>query len=328
MIYYETHSTDPHFNLAMEEHLFNEMDPTQNYLMLWQNDNSVIIGRFQNTAAELNAPFVQQHKVNVVRRLSGGGAVYHDLGNLNFTFIRSEENLEKFDFAFFTKPLVDTLASFGVRAELSGRNDVTVDGRKFSGNAQYAKRGRIMHHGTIMFSSDLTVLSSALNVGGDKLQSKAVASVRSRVANLCEFITDAGLPELKAAFLQQMDKTEGVVQREFSADDVAAAKKLQAEKYDLWDWNYGASPPYTVQKSRRVEGCGRIEAYLQIEKGRITSFATHGDYFGREDIAPLAARLCGVRAEKGDVLAALEGLDVGDFYRNLTAEALADIITE
>ncbi len=325
MIYFESPSTDPHFNLALEEHLFNELDPAQDYLMLWQNDNAVIVGRFQNTAAELDAGFVKEQDIRVVRRLSGGGAVYHDLGNLNFTFIKSEENLEKFDFAFFTQPIVDTLATFGVKAELSGRNDVTVDGRKFSGNAQYAKRGRVMHHGTIMFSSDLSVLSKALNVSGDKLQSKAVASVRSRVANLNEFIKDATLDDLKKALVAQLDKTEGITPAVFSAEDVAAAEKLRDERYGLWEWNYGASPAYSVQRKRRVEGCGSVEICMDVEKGIITAFHSFGDYFGNADNAALEQRLIGVRAEEKDILAAIAGIDIGEYYRNLTPEAFAAI---
>jgi lipoate-protein ligase A len=326
MEYYESGSVDPHFNLALEDHLFSGMDSSKDYLMLWQNANAVIVGRFQNTAAELNAGCIRDYNIDVVRRLSGGGAVYHDLGNLNYTFIRHGPEAEVFDFSYFTKPLIDTLIAYGLKAELSGRNDVTVEGRKISGNAQYGKGGRVMHHGTILFSSDLSVLTSALRVGEDKIQSKGVASVRSRVANLNEFIKGASLSDFKASFLEQLDKTEGIRRRAFSGEDIARAEKLQREKYDLWEWNYGSSPPSTVEKVRRIEGVGRIELHLHIEKGRLVSFRSYGDYFGNEDISALVLRLRGRRMEETELRNALQGIDVGDFYRNLTNDVFIDLL--
>ncbi|MDR2610564.1 MAG: lipoate--protein ligase [Clostridiales Family XIII bacterium] len=328
MEYYESGSTDPHFNLALEDHLFSGMDPEKDYLMLWQNANAVIVGRFQNTAAELNAGFIRDNKIDVVRRLSGGGAVYHDLGNLNYTFIRRGREAKVFDFSFFTKPLIDTLAAYGVKAELSGRNDVTVYGRKISGNAQYGKAGRVMHHGTILLSSDLTVLANALRVSGDKIQGKGISSVRSRVANLDEFIDGVTVDGFKSAFIEQLDRTESVHKRDFTGEDIARATKLQREKYDLWEWNYGSSPPYTVEKTRRIENFGRIELYLRIEKGRLVSFHSHGDYFGNEDLSALVSRLHGCRMEESALREALRGIDVGDFYRNLSNDAFISLMVD
>jgi lipoate-protein ligase A len=326
MEYYESESVNPHFNLALEDHMFSGMDPTKDYLMLWQNANAVIVGRFQNTVEELNTVFIRDHKIDVVRRLSGGGAVYHDLGNLNYTFILHEREAKIFDFSFFTKPLIDTLATFGVKAELSGRNDVTVEGRKISGSAQYGKAGRVMHHGTILFSSNLSVLTNALQVGKDKIQSKGIASVRSRVANLEEFIKGVSLDDFKSAFLNQLNKIEGIHQCGFTDSDIAQTTKLQQEKYDLWDWNYGSSPPYTVEKVRRIENFGRIELYLQIEKGRLVSFYSYGDYFGNEDISALTSRLHGCRMKETELRKALQEIDVGNFYRNLTNDAFIELM--
>jgi lipoate-protein ligase A len=169
-------------------------------------------------------------------------------------------------------------------------------------------------------------LENALHVSEDKIQSKGIASVRSRVANLNEFIKDVSLNDFKSAFLNQLDKTEGVYRRHFSDKDIAQANKLRQEKYDLWEWNYGSSPPYTVEKTRRIEGFGRIELYLQIEKGRLLSFHSHGDYFGNEDISLLVSRLQGCRIEETDLKKALQGIDVGDFYRNLTNDAFLELI--
>jgi lipoate-protein ligase A len=326
MEYYKSGSVNPHFNLALEDYMFSGMSSAEDYLMLWQNANAVIVGRFQNTAKELNTAFIRDNQISVVRRLSGGGAVYHDLGNLNYTFIRNGRDAKAFDFSFFTKPLIDTLATFGVKAELSGRNDVTVEGRKISGNAQYSREGRVMHHGTILFSSDLSVLTNALRVGRDKIQGKGVASVRSRVANLNEYIKGASLDDFIAAFLNQLDETEGIHSRVFSDEDLARATELKQKKYDLWEWNYGSSPPYTVEKTRRIENFGRIELYLQIEKGRLTSFHSRGDYFGDEDISGLASLLHGRPMEESDLREALSGIDVGKFYRNLNNDAFIELL--
>ena len=162
MIYLESSSTDPAFNLALEQFVFEQMDRRQEYFMLWQNANTVVVGKNQNTFAEVNQRAAEARGVRVVRRLSGGGAVYHDLGNLNFTFIMDAENAGDLDIRLFCQPIAELLRSLGVPAEVNGRNDITIEGRKFSGNSQYLRQGRIMHHGTLMFQSDLSVVAEVL----------------------------------------------------------------------------------------------------------------------------------------------------------------------
>ena len=184
MIKIVNENTDPRINLAVEEYALNYLDPREDYAILWQNEPAVIIGRNQNTVAEVNAPYIKEHGIHVVRRLSGGGAVYHDFGNLNFTFIVDADKTVVSNFEYFTKPVIEALASLGVKAEFSGRNDITIDGQKFSGNAQYWSKDRLLHHGTILYNSDLSVVQEALNVKLDKIQSKGVKSVRSRVTNI------------------------------------------------------------------------------------------------------------------------------------------------
>ena len=199
MIYIESESFDPHFNLALEQYVFDNLDKNENYFMLWQNDNAIIVGKHQNTVAEINAEYTKENNIKVVRRLSGGGAVYHDLGNLNFTFIVSAGGgYEQFNFSDFCKPIIELLNSLGVNAVLNGRNDMSIEGKKFSGNSQYAKRGRIMHHGTIMFDSDLDIVGNSLVVSKDKIQSKGVTSIRSRVTNIKPHMqTDVSIEEFK-----------------------------------------------------------------------------------------------------------------------------------
>ncbi|MBR4256441.1 MAG: lipoate--protein ligase family protein, partial [Clostridia bacterium] len=192
---YKNEITDPYFNLASEQYLLDTEE--DDVFMLWRNRPSVIIGRNQNAYAEINRGFVTDNDIAVVRRLTGGGAVFHDLGNINFTFITKKGGADALDFARFCQPVIDALRALGVPAELSGRNDMTADGRKFSGNAQCVYNGRVMHHGTLLFDADMNSMAGALNVDPEKMKSKGVKSVRARVCNLREFLPDTDVVSLK-----------------------------------------------------------------------------------------------------------------------------------
>ncbi len=329
MRYIESDSTDPHYNLALEEYVFNGLPKEDEYFMLWQNDNAIIIGKHQNAVEEINAAFVRERDIKVVRRLSGGGAVYHDLGNLNFTFVSDGNENSGLDLASFCVPVVKALASLGVEAEISGRNDITIDGKKFSGNAQYQRGGRVMHHGTIMFDSNLETLSAALRVSADKIESKGVKSVRSRVTNVKEHLPDPRMTveDFKKALRDFMARENGMEAYELTAEDRAAVEALRG-RYESWEWNYGNSPAYDILKERRVEGCGKVQAYMKVEKGLIKSCAMRGDYFGAEDAAELEGALVGRELNEGSIRAALEGIDVGRCIRNLTPGQLTEILLQ
>ena len=320
MIHLESPSFDPYFNLALEEYVFDNLPRDTSYIMLWQNDNAVIVGKYQNTAREVNEAFIREKGIKVVRRLSGGGAVYHDLGNLNFTIIADAAVAEKIDFAYFVSPVLGMLKSFGVSALATTRNDITVDGAKFSGNAQYIKRGRVMHHGTILYDSDLSVISSALTPNQDKFRDKAIKSVRSRVANLKPCLGNVSLQELKEAFVREMAKSQDVQHREFTPADIEAAQAISASRYSTWDWNYGKSPGYQLEKRRRIDGVGSIEVFLSTEEGRLSAFKTYGDYFGEGDEPELTGKLLGCKLEENSLRQALAGMDVGRFYRNMSTD--------
>lgn len=327
MVYIESQRTEADFNLALEQYVFDRLPQSEGYFMLWQNDNAIIVGKHQNTAQEINQSFVQDNGIQVVRRLSGGGAVYHDLGNVNYTFIVDAEGRKTIDFVVFCRQVVKALATLGVKAEISGRNDITIDGKKFSGNAQYLKKGRIMHHGTIMFDSDLSMLSAALNVSKDKITSKGVKSVRSRVTNVRAHLpADISLGQFWIALRQAMVDEQGMQRYQLTAGDFEEIEALRRCRYSTWQWNYGASPAYSINKSRRVEGCGVIQLGLEIENGVITAFSAHGDYFGSGDSADVARLLTGQRAEKQTLLTVLTGLRIDNYFRNLTREQLVDII--
>ena len=329
MVYLESPSTDPAFNLALEQFVFDEMPRDQEYFMLWQNKNAIIVGKYQNTAAEINAAYVKEHDIQVIRRLSGGGAVYHDLGNINFTFITDAEHGETIDLAVFCQPVVKALAQLGVTAEITGRNDITIEGQKFSGNAQYVRQGRIMHHGTIMFDSNLSVVAQALNVPKDKIESKGIKSVRSRVTNVKPYVKgDIGIREFWDALKRYMVEERSLPQHTFTPAELARVEAIRAERYGTWEWNFGRSPRYSIQKERRVEGCGRIEVSYEVDKGVITAFAVYGDFFGNAEPEELIQRLIGRKPEEADLREALAGVPVDRYFKNLTLDELIAIILQ
>ena len=330
MYYLNLKTTDPSYNLAVEEYVFQSLPKDHGYFMLWQNDNAIIIGKHQNTLAEINEGFVRNNDIKVVRRLSGGGAVYHDLGNLNFTFITDAGGKNSLDFKLFCQPLVETLADFGIEAEITGRNDVTIDGKKFSGNAQYVKKGRVMHHGTIMFDSNLSVVAQALKVDPDKIKSKGVQSTKSRVTNVSEYLkgefADTPLEEFRRAFLQKIVSKNGAEEYVLTEEDKLAIEKLKDERYGTWDWNYGKSPAGTMVRKSYIDGCGLIEAYLTIKDGRLEALEFKGDFFSYAEPEELAEALRGTKQNKDAYVETLKNIDISKYFHGLTEESFIDFI--
>ena len=329
MRYLESPSTDPAFNLALEQVVFDRLPRSEEYFMLWQNDNAIIVGRHQNTHQEIDAAFVQAHGIQVVRRLSGGGAVYHDLGNLNFTFVVDAARSLGLDLKLFCQPVARALGRMGVKAEVTGRNDIAIDGRKFSGNAQYVRDERVMHHGTILFDSDLSVVSQALAPSAEKLSAKGVASVRSRVTNVKPYLSPGvTLADFKEQLVAAMFEGTDMQPYQFTPEDLQAAQRLRESRYATWAWNYGASPAGAVCKRRRVEGCGTVEVFLSLDKGRVAQAQFRGDWFGADDAGPLARLLAGEPLEREALAGALAGVAVGRYISGLTAGDLVDILTQ
>lgn len=325
--YLDLYTTDPAYNLACEQYVFDVLPRDRSYFMLWQNDNAVIVGKYQNTLAEINEDFVRSSGVRVVRRLSGGGAVYHDLGNLNFTFITDADELNAMNFKVFCEPVIRTLAKFGVQAEVNGRNDMTIDGKKFSGNAQYRRQGRVMHHGTIMFCSDLGKVSQALRVDERKFQSKATKSVRSRVTNVADYLPQpVELETFRAALLADIAESVGGTAYPLTEADRAAIEALRSERYASWEWNYGSSPDCTIRRSERVEGCGTVTVSLSVSHGTIAEMHFEGDFFSLLEPDELAARFIGRRADAESYAEVLQDVDAASYFVGLDNAALLKLL--
>ena len=325
MIYLESPSTDPYFNLAMEEYIFSRLDQSKQYFMLWQNDNTIVVGKYQNTAEEINQQFVEEHGIKVARRLSGGGAVYHDRGNLNFTFIVDQRDLSDFNFEVFVVPVIKALQRIGVHAEFNGRNDLTINGKKFSGNSQYTKHGRILHHGCIMLDSNLTNVSDALNVKDAKFESKGVKSVRSRVTTI-----NAAAPEpvtmkqFKCILKDAIAEETPLEPLTLNEAQMAEVRMLRDSKYATWDWNYGFPPAYEMQREKKFP-YGLVCVCLSTEHGRIKSLRFYGDFFGNGDLSALEESLVGSRLGE-DLKQRLLQLDLGNYINGTTADDLYRLI--
>ena len=325
--YIRSYSVDPAFNLALEQYVFDEMDRADSYMMLWQNDNTIVVGKHQNTFGEVNQEYVDSHNVHVVRRLSGGGAVYHDLGNINFTFITDHFGEEEFDFSEFCKVISEALATMGVKSDVNGRNDITIDGKKFSGNSQYMRENRIMHHGTIMYDSNLDIVEKALAVPEDKLKSKGLKSIKSRVTNVKPYIeTEMSTEDFFHNLETYLCRELCIREYHLSEYDRKRIEEIKKERYDKWEWNYGHSPQYSICKKRRVEGCGMVEVRMSVEKGIIRDIGFYGDYFGNGDEKELARQLIGASLTVKSLEEVLQKTKISHYFNKLTKEEFINIL--
>ncbi|MBP0963157.1 MAG: lipoate--protein ligase, partial [Oscillospiraceae bacterium] len=263
MLLVKDENLEPSRNIAIDAYMLNGLK--EEAVRLWRNDKAVIIGRNQNTVEEIDLDFVKEHNVTVVRRLSGGGAVFHDLGNICFTFVEPYRNGEFNNYEKFTAPIRDYLRTLGVQAELSGRNDLMVDGMKISGNAQTVSKGRIMHHGTLLFSSNVSDIAGALRPKQMKIESKGIKSVRSRITNISSHLKE---PMTVEPFLQGLEEyllknRPGRAAYPFTEEVNAAIDKLVEEQFGNWEWNFGRSPECDIRHSKKFD-CGLVEAALRL----------------------------------------------------------------
>jgi lipoate-protein ligase A len=319
MLFIDNKLTNPYFNLATEEYLLKNFN--EDVFMLWRNEPSIIVGKNQNTLSEINYDYVKENSIKVVRRLTGGGAVFHDLGNINFTFISTDDSKSFTNFRKFTQPIIDILQSLSINAEFSGRNDLTIDGRKFSGNAQCNYKNKVMHHGTLLFSSVITDISAALRVKAAKFEGKGVKSVASRVTNISEHLkSPLTILEFKNMVMEHVSKINTDIKMyELSEEDIKNIQKLYDEKYNTWEWNFGSSPKYTLVNDLKYPG-GNVEFYLNVEKGIITDLRICGDFFGKCSISDIEDALKGKKHNEEEIMPVLSGFKIEDYFAGATIE--------
>lgn len=323
MLCVKTDSNDPYVNLATEEYLFSNF--TENIFMLWRNGPSIIVGKHQNTLSEINYEYVKENNIKVVRRLTGGGAVFHDLGNLNFTFIETGESEKLVDFKKYVQPIITILKEIGIDAKFEGRNDLTIDGKKFSGNAEHVFKNRVLHHGTILFSSKMTDLTQALKVNPLKFEDKAVKSVRSRVTNVSEHLqSELSVEEFMSMIYSKiMAMYPDAYEYKLSDKDFEKINPLVDNKYSTWEWNFGYSPEYSFKKMIKTSG-GWIEINLDVDKGIINKAKFYGDFFAHKDVSELETELIGVKHELNELKTKLLSLNIEEYFMNVTIDELIE----
>jgi len=317
-------NTNPYFNLASEEYLLKNYE--EDVFMLWRNEPSIIIGKHQNALAEINIEYVKENHIKVVRRITGGGAVFHDLGNLNFTFISNSPNSKPvMNFKKYTQPIVDVLVNLGVDARFEGRNDIVIDGKKISGNAECVYKNRFLHHGTVLYSAHLPNLSSALKVDPVKFQDKAVKSTCSRVANVSEYLKKTidiiQFRDLIFTHISQMYPESKIY--EFKPEDITYITNLQNSKYETWEWNFGNSPEYNFRKIVKTSG-GFVEFDLMVEKGIITSVKIFGDFFSSDEISEIESALKGLPHEYSDVKQKLKEYEIERYFNRASLDEVLE----
>ena len=325
MRYLKNPSTNPYYNMAFDEYCLESLPIDEPVFFLWQNRPAVIVGFNQEVNTEVNLDYLKENGIDLVRRVTGGGAVYHDLENLNYTIVGRSEDLER-DYPEYASLLAKALQTLGVPATLSGRNDILVEGRKVSGFAKRVCKNRLMVHGTLMYNVDVDVLTNVLNPSTTKLQSKGIASVRSRVANLCEYLPE--IPDIQT-FSQRLEEilSNNYTDTEYqlTETDLANIQRLTDKKFATWEWNYGRSPKATLVHSARL-ACGTVEIHLTLAENRIASCRFGGDFLGNLPASDVEKALTGIPYEINEIRKCLSKLEISRYFDRVSADNLLEMM--
>ncbi|NPV86573.1 MAG: lipoate--protein ligase [Anaerolineae bacterium] len=321
LFFFRENISDPAINLAIEEHLLRNIQTEEDILLFYINAPSVIVGRHQNVFEEINLEYAEANKIEVLRRLSGGGAVYHDQGNLNYSIITKKAPENVHNFRKFTEPVAQALNAMGIPATLNQRNDILIHEYKISGNAQYVTTQRMVHHGTLLFNSDLSLLSNVLLTKPQKIESKSIKSVRSKVANIIEFLPK---PMDMQTFCQHLIAQLSITLHHHeippytpSTEEWSAINQLANERYRNWEWNYGHSPDSTIHKTINSPQ-GEVIITLQIQQGIVKSL----HLMSNQDYKALENWLTGIRYMRADIAAALRHLTDSQLIPGVSREDL------
>lgn len=325
MLVIKSPTLDAYKNIASEEFLLKNKE--EDIFLLYINKPAIIVGKFQNTLAEVNLPYVQKHSIKVVRRLSGGGAVYHDEGNLNFSFHIKNKGEEFSDFEKFTRPIVDFLNSLGVNAKLVGRNDLLIDDKKFSGNAKLIYKDKLVQHGTILINSEMKVIADALKVNPLKFKGKATQSVRARVTNIIDYLpknttVDSFTNDLIEYILKLYPNAK---KYELTDNEQQEIKKLADEKYSTWDWNYGKSPNYNFSNAIKTD-VAYIEFHLDIKNSVIENVKIFGDFFSTKPIAEFEKLIAGKKHEAEALTQTLSNIELDEYFGKISVQELVECL--
>lgn len=324
MIQVINNSRNPAFNLALEEYFLKRKDLAEDVLILWQNAPTIVIGKNQNAWREVNFDYIKTHGIALVRRLSGGGAVFHDSGNLNFTIIKANASLSQNDFAFFTQPVVQCLCEMGVPAQFNGRNDIEIEGKKFSGNAQYIWHDRLLHHGTLLFNSDLTMLTNALNPSAAKIEAKGIQSIKSRVTNIVDYLgDDISLEDFKDRLVASFRDNALMQLYELRTEDYREIDKLMTERYGTKTWNYGENVTRQIEREKRFVA-GTVAVWLDIKNDIINDIKIYGDFFEAAPVTELEKLLQGICLT--EVRALFASIEVVEYIKRLTNAELLSLL--
>lgn len=323
MIYIETNSMDPYYNFALEYYLLTEKEMRNDIIfMLWRTNPTLMIGKHQNTLEEINTAYAKEHDIHIVRRITGGGTIYTEAGGWQFSFINPNGSQE-IDFSLYTTPIVNALVKMGVDAYANGRNDLMIDGKKFSGNAQCRLNHFVLHHGSLLFDTNIEAMVRAITVDEDKIISKGIKSVKERVCNIRDFLSDdIDVERFKELLVLELLGEDGHVYT-LTEEEIKRVHEIATEKFRSWDWNYGKSPNFNLTRAKRFSG-GKISFHLFVKKGLIEECEISGDFFENKPLHLLIDQLKGCRYEKETLRKRLKEISADEYFFNITADELTD----